>query len=181
MKRIAVALAVFLLAVVAQAQAPKPAPELKVLEPWIGNWTIEAQGKDSPSEPEYKLAWTLQCRWILGGFFLESRHTQKSPRGETSFLEIYGYDPIKKEYVSRGFASNGSTLTATGTIKDEVTVITALFVSAEGKPSMKVRNTFTFSPNRMSFSLKGEEEKDGTWWTSSTGKGVKTTAAPKGQ
>ena len=181
MKRIAVALVVLIFTVAAQAQAPKPAAELKGFEPWIGHWTIDAQAKDSPSEPECKLTWTLQCRWILGGFFLESRHTQKSPRGETSFLEIYGYDPIKKEYVSRGFASNGSTLTATGTIKDEVTVITALFVSAEGKPGMKVRNTFTLSPDRMSFSLKGEQEKDGTWWTSLTGKGVKAKAAPKNE
>ncbi len=181
MRPIAVASVILLFAVTARAQAPKPAAELKGLEPWIGHWTIDVQAKDSPSEPEYKLTWTLQCRWILGGFFLESRHTQKSPRGETSFLEIYGLDPIKKDYMSRGFASDGSTLTATGTVKDEVTVITALFVSAEGKPGMKVRNTFTFSPDRMSFSLKGEQEKDGTWWTSVTGKGVNTKAAPKGQ
>lgn len=46
---------------------------------------------------------------------------------------------------------------------------------------MKWRNTFTFSSDRMSFSLTGEEEKDGTWWTSMTGKGVKTKAAPKAQ
>jgi hypothetical protein len=181
MKSIAVALVALLFALASQVQAPKPAPELKAMEPWIGNWTIEAQAKDAPSEPEYKLTWTLQCRWILGGFFLESRHTQKSPRGETTFLEIYGYDPIRKDYISRGFASNGSTFTATGTFKDEVTVITAPFVSAEGKSIMKYRNTFTLSPDRMSLSLKGEQEKDGTWWTSMTGKGVKTKAAPKGQ
>ena len=181
MKRIAVALVVLLLAVAAQAQAPKPAPELKGLEPLIGNWTIDAQAKDSPSEPEYKLAWTLQCRWILGGFFAEVNHTWKSQRWETTSLEILGYDPIKKHYVSRGFGSDGGTWAATATFKDGIFAITATLVNAEGKPSMTGRNTFTFSPDRMSFSLKGEEEKDGTWWTSMTGKGVKAKAAPKGQ
>ncbi len=180
MKSIALAL-VLLLAVAVQAQAPKPTSELVGLEPWIGNWAIEAQGKDSPSEPEYKYTWTLQCRWILGGFFAEVNHRWKSQSGETTALEILGYDPIKKQYVTHGFSSSGRTWTATATFKDGIFVITATPASAEGKPGMKARNTFTFSPDRMSFSLKGEEEKDGTWWTSSTGKGVKTKAAPRSQ
>jgi len=181
MKRIAVALVVLLFAVAAQAQAPQPASELKGLEPWIGNWAIDEQAKDSPSEPEYKLVWTLRCRSILGGFFVEASHVWKSQSWETTALEILGYDPIKKQYVSHGFSSSGGAWTATATFKDGIFVLTATPVSVEGKPSMKVRNTFTFSPDRMSFSLKGEHEKDGTWWTSSTGRGVKTTAAPKGQ
>jgi Protein of unknown function (DUF1579) len=180
MKRTAVALVVLLFAVAAQAQDTKPAPELRTLEPWIGDWTINVQAKDGPSEPEYNLAWTIQCRWILEGFFMEATHTRNSKTGEWRAVEIFRYDPIKKQYESRGFGSNGGTWAATATFRDGTFAISRS-ADAEGKPPVKWRNTFAFSADRMSFSLKGEQEKDGTWWTSSTGKGVKTKAASKGQ
>jgi len=125
------------------------------------------------------LAQTFQCRWILGDSFAEARHSWKSQRGETTALEILGYDPIRKHYLSWGFGSGSDTWTATATLKEGTYVISGTTVSAEGKPITKWRNTVTFSPDRTSISVRFEREERGTWWTSFTGKGVK--AAAKGQ
>lgn len=185
MKHIAIAVGLLMLllsvSAVAQAPAPKPGPEQEKLDVWIGEWSIQAQAKDSPSEPEYKLAWTLQARQILAGFFLEMHHAWKSQGSEATSLEIIWYDRGKKHITSYGFGSDGVTWNAVTTIKDGTIVGSGTNLSAEGKPIMKWRNTFTFSPDRMSFSLKGEQEKDGTWWTSMTGKGTKTKAVAKSQ
>jgi len=180
---IAVSVVVLVLAVGLQAQtlSPKPGPELKKLEPWVGEWNIEAVAKDSPSGPEYKFYWTIQFGWIQEGFFLEAHHTWKSKDGETKSLEILWYDPSKELYRSCGFASDGSTWASTATFEHGIFVISATGVNAEGKPTTKERNTFVFSPDQTSFSVKGEEEKDGTWWTSLTGKGIKAKIPSKTQ
>ena len=65
---VAVGLSLLVLAVAAQAQpaAPKPGPEHKKLEAWVGDWTTEGVGKDDSASPEHKILWTSQARgyWV---------------------------------------------------------------------------------------------------------------------
>ncbi len=185
MRRIAVTVSLIMLlfrvSIAAQTPAPKPGPEQEKLGVLEGEWSIEAQAKDSPSGTEYKRSWTLQDRRILGGFFFEVHHTWKSQGTETTGLEILRYDPSKQHYTSCGFGSDGGSWTATATFKDRIFVISGTSLNVEGKPTGKWRFTWAHSADWMSVSVKGEQEKDGTWWTSLTGKGVKTKAAPKGE
>jgi hypothetical protein len=182
MKRtvIAVGLMLLLFAVAAQAQtpAPKPRPELKEWDLWVGDWTLVGTAKDTREEPEYKLDWRMQGRWILNGFSVEILHTWKGKGAESHSLEILSYDPIKKVHTCYGFSDDGTTWFMTATFKDGVSVENGIDTSRDGK-TIRWRNTWNVSPDRMSVSGKSEKEQDGIWWTAFTVKGTKAKSAPK--
>ena len=177
MKRIifgvCVALLVSCIAVQAQTSGPQPSPEHKKLEVWAGNWTIQGEGKDSPSGSTYKFDWTMQGRWLPGGFFLEVYGSLKYPDGEDRWLEILGYDPVKKTYVGYVFNYNGTSFIYTMTLSDRTCFENGTSYSPDGKGT-KWRQTWNFAPDLMSVTGKREIEKDGTWWTEFEAKGVKT-------
>jgi hypothetical protein len=61
MKRILTAVSIMLLILVVaahgQSSTPKPAPELKQADVWIGDWVFSGTGKDSPTGREYTVEW----------------------------------------------------------------------------------------------------------------------------
>jgi hypothetical protein len=81
MKRfvIAVSVSVLVFSVFAWAQssAPKPGPEQKKLEIWLGRWTYETEFKSTPLGPAGKVSGMATVRPILGGFFVEWRGEEK--------------------------------------------------------------------------------------------------------
>jgi hypothetical protein len=170
MKRIVlgVCVAVLVFSVAAQAQvAGQPGPEHKKLEVWAGTWTLEGEGRDSPSGPTYKFDWTMQGNWLPGGFFLEIRGSIKYANGEEDrWLEVLGYDPVKKTHVGYVFGYSGDFETYAFTFKDGT-----LFEKGEGW-----RHEWHFSLDWMSVSGKSEHETDGKWWTSFEAKGVRSPA-----
>jgi len=160
-----VCVAVLVFSVAAQAQVPgQPGPEQKKLEVWAGNWIIQGEAKDSPSGPTYKVDWTLQGNWLPGGFFLLIHGSFKYPDGEDRWLEVLGYDPVKKTHVGYVFDYNGDSEIYTMTFKDRTLL----------ERAQDWRHEWNFSPDGMSVTMKGEREKDGTWWTSIEAKGVKS-------
>jgi predicted ester cyclase/ketosteroid isomerase-like protein len=169
MKRIVfgVCIAILVFSVAARAQVSgQPGPEQKKLEVWAGTWTIQGEGKDGPLGPTYKFDWTLEGSWLQGGFFLVVHGSFKSPGGEDRWLEVLGYDPIKKTHIGYVFDYDGTSFTYTMTFSDR-----AIF---EKGPQW--RHEWNFSPDGMSVTGKGEREQDGKWWTSFEAKGVKSLA-----
>ena len=155
----------FVVAAHGQSSAPKPAPELKQADVWVGDWVFSGTGKDSPTGREYVSEWRPHCHWILGGFFLEFDSSWRGKGVELQFLEIAAYDPIKKVYSVSGFASDGSTWALTSTFDKDTWVDT----STDG-----CRNTFHFSADGMAASGISECEQKGVRWTAWRYKGTKT-------
>ena len=172
MKRITTAISMMFLilsavAAVCQSSTSKPAPELKQADVWVGEWVFSGTGKDSPTGPEYKVDWHLHGHWILGGFFLQADSVWKDNAGETHYLEIVSYDPIKKVFSVSGFASDGSTWALTSIFDESTWVDTGA----------QCRNTFHFSPDRIAVSGISECEEKGVRWTGFQVTGTKSASA----
>jgi hypothetical protein len=167
MKRIVfgVCIVVLVFSFAAQAQVPgQPGPEHKKLEVWAGNWTIQGEAKNNPSGPTYKVNWTMQGEWLPGGFFLLINGSAKYTDREFRWLEVLGYDPVKKTHIGYVFwLRSGNTATYTMTFKDR-TILTG---------GQGWRQEWEFSPDGMSLTGKREREQDGKWWTAFDVKGVK--------
>jgi len=157
----------------AQSPAASPAPELQKWDIWVGDWTFTGTAKDAPTEPEYKLDWRTQGRWILGGNFVELRGTWKGKGAESTSLEILSYDAVRRVHAYSGFTSDGTTWVATVTFGDGKVVETETDTFPDGKTAT-LRNTWILSPDGMSVSGKEEREQDGVRWTAFTVKGTRT-------
>jgi hypothetical protein len=177
MKRFVVAISVGALvlsiAVHAQTSVPQAGPEYKILDAWAGDWIIQGEVKEGPSGPAYKVDWSLNGQRILGGFFLQIYHMWKAQGVVQNGLEVTGYDPGKKTCFTHGHNDDGSWMISTATFINERTCIeTGSSYFPDGR-FQRYRNTWNFSPDWKSLSVKVENEKDGTWWTSVEGKGVR--------
>ena len=157
----------------ARTSTAQSGPEYKILDAWVGDWVIQGEAKDTPSGFAHKVYWTLKGRRILGGFFLQIRSTWKAPGTIQNGLVVTGYDPSKKACFTHGQNDDGSWMISTSAFVNERTCIetgTAYFPDGRVR---HYRNTWTFSPDRKALSVKGENEKDGTWWTTFEAKGVR--------
>ena len=182
MKRIALAVGlvvlVFAVSVRAQTMAPKPDPELKKFDVFLGDWTYAGEYTAGPLGPASKVTGELTIKKILGGFFFQNQATEKGPLGETRFIEIVGYDPMKKGLVSNEYHSDGTVLSGAYSFDENTCTYTGQLL-VEGKPIM-VKNVLTFSADRMIVMAKGELSLDGnTWVPWVEAKYTKATPAPK--
>jgi hypothetical protein len=157
----------------AQAPTAGPAPELQKWGIWVGDWTLIGTAKDTATEPEYKVDWRMQGRWILGRHFVEVRGTWKGKGAESTSLEILSYDVVRKIHAYSGFASDGTTWVATVKFSDGTVVETETDTGPDGKIAT-LRNSWSVSPDGMSISGTEEREQDGVHWTAFTVKGTKT-------
>lgn len=156
-----------------QSSAPKPAPELKQWDVWIGDWALSGTAKESAAGPEYKLDWHMHGHWILGGFFAKIDHTWNENGEEGQFMEILSYDAIKKIHAVSGFASDGSSWAVTSTFENETSVETQTMTTPNGD-ILRCRCTWVFSDDRMAVSGKSECEQNETRWTFFNVKGTKS-------
>jgi hypothetical protein len=157
-----------------QSLTPKPAPELKQWDIWIGDWTFSGTARDTPTGPEYKVDWHMHGHWILGGFFAEIDHIWKGNGQRLQQKEILYYDPIRKIQTTSGFSTDGRTWALTATFDKETSVEDMTFTNQNGTLT-KCRNTWVFSSDRMA--LSGTQEcDDGSSWKV---KGTKAQPAEK--
>jgi hypothetical protein len=178
MKRMVTAVSIMLLMLVVavaegQSSTPKPAPEMKRWEVWIGDWALSGTAKDTPTGPEYKVDWHMHGHWILGGFFAQIDQTWKGNGEDVRVLEFLYYDPIKKIHTGFGFANDGATWPLTATFNNETSVEDFVVTSPDGKLTT-CRNTWVFSGDRMAVSGTEESEQNGVRWTSFRVKGTKS-------
>jgi hypothetical protein len=170
MKRItsfAITLCLIAIVVLAQApiQPPKPGPEHKKLEAFLGTWTYEGEAKESVVGPAGKISGTDVYEMLPGGFFLQHHWDEKNPLGNVKGTEIWGYDPIRKTYTYNFFSSLGEMGSGTFKIKGDTWTFAGTGVTYDGKRA-RGRGTVTFA-GPTSFNIKGEASSDGKTWTPS--------------
>jgi hypothetical protein len=91
---------------------PKPGPELKKLEYFVGKWTVEGEIKPNGYVPAGKSVSTETATLGPGGFYVESRNEGQSG----TRLAIIGYDSHAKVYTSYYANSGGLVGVGTGTV-----------------------------------------------------------------
>ena len=63
----------------AQTAAPKPGPELKKLDVFVGTWTMDGTIKPGMMGPGGAMSENEKCEWMEGGFYLVCHTDYKSP------------------------------------------------------------------------------------------------------
>ena len=146
-----------------QASAPEPDPELKKLSVFLGHWRRVREYKPGLLGPPGKFTIDWTTRMILGGFFLEGRLKQKGPTGWTQGLEIFGYDPVNKNFPHQAYTDDGSTFSGVLTVAQNTYTWTGQFAVA-GKP-YQAKATFIPAADLASGTFEGEISVDGKTWT----------------
>ncbi len=145
----------------AQMEMPKPAPELKKLDYFIGTWNAEGDMKPGPMGPGGKITWKETDEWMEGNFFLIGHTQGSSPMGNSKGLAIIRYDADAKNFVYQAYDSSGMVETATGNVDGDSWTYTSDEkmggMTMKGRYSMKI-----LSPT--SYTFKFEMSQDGTTW-----------------
>jgi len=156
----------------AQMAPPTPAPELKKLEMFAGDWTAEGTMTAAPGAPSSKWSMTTHADWMEGNFFLvEHDEMDLGAMGKSKELAVMGYDPDNKVYTYRAFSSMGEAENATGTLDGD----TLTWLSDEHMNGQTMKGRFTMkilSPT--AYNMKFELSQDGKqWMTAMEGKATK--------
>jgi len=170
-----VALAVFVLATVVAAQnppqPPKPGPELRRLDYWVGDWTTEFEMKASLFGLGGKTTGKVHEEWLPGGFFVVSRANWTGAMGNSAELSVMGYNADEKVYTYYDFNGMGVAQYSKGTVNGD----TWTFTSTVKMGDKKINNRFTvkeLSPTSCSFKFETAPE-GGEWSTVMEGKSTK--------
>jgi hypothetical protein len=150
---------------------PKPSPELKRLEYWVGNWTTEFEFKTG-SGPAGKIIGKVHEEWLPGGYFVVSRAEWTGAMGNSTELSVMGYNADEKAYTYNDFNGAGGAQYSQGTlVGDTWTLISSLKMNDK-----KITNRFVIkeiSPTLCTFKLESAPE-GGDWVTIMEGKSTKT-------
>jgi uncharacterized protein DUF1579 len=170
------ALAVFVLAAVVAAQnppqPPKPGPEMKRLEYFVGNWTSELEMKPSSFGPGGKMTSKDQTEWMPGGFFVVTHSKWTGAMGDGTGLAVMGYNADEKVYTYNDFNSVGEAGYSKGTVNGDTWTWTSIVKMGD----KKMNGRFTLkelSPTSYSFKFETAPE-GGEWSTVMEGKSTKT-------
>jgi hypothetical protein len=156
----------------AQMQTPKPAPELKKLDYFVGNWKVEGEMKPGPMGPGGKMTGTDAWGWMEGGFFLVN-HSKfvGAGMGAGSATSYMGYDTDKKVYTYDEFNSMGETVHSTGTVEGDTWIWQN--DTKMGSQTMKGRFTVMIvTPTSYTFTFEVSQDGE-TWSTVMDGKETK--------
>jgi hypothetical protein len=135
---------------------PKPGPEHKKLEYFLGKWTVEGEIKANEFVRGGKTVTTETCTLGPGGFYVECRNEGQLP----TRLGIMAYDSHAKVYTSYYANSVGLVGTATGSVNGNTWTWTVEDKFA-GK-AIKGRTTITtLSPTQYTIKYETADEKGG--------------------
>lgn len=96
---------------VAADELPKPPPEAKILEEFVGTWDEVLTNKESEWLPKAGRQTSVTKKsWALNGMFVKSEGTSEPSKNE--FVAYVGYDPHTKVYRQYYFDSFGTMPTA---------------------------------------------------------------------
>jgi hypothetical protein len=84
----------------ALAEAGKPGPEHKKLEPFVGQWTFTAKLWTDPNDAPAEMKGTIERKWIMDGRFVqETARGECAKTGKTfEALSLLGYDAGQKKF-----------------------------------------------------------------------------------
>jgi hypothetical protein len=84
----------------ALAEAGKPGPEHKKLEPFIGSWTLTVRLWTDPHQPPAEATGTALRKWILGGRFVQESAKVQCHGKTFEGLGLLGYDRGQKKFTT---------------------------------------------------------------------------------
>jgi hypothetical protein len=136
---------------------PKPGPEHKKLEYFVGKWTVEGEIKANELMPAGKTVSTETATLGPGGFYVESR-AEGRPFGTR--LAIISYDSHAKVYTSYYASSVGFVGVGTGTVNGNTW--TWMVEDKFAGKAIKGRTTITIlSPTQYTIKYEMADEKGG--------------------
>jgi hypothetical protein len=146
----------------AQMDMPKPGPEHKKLDMFVGSWALDGDMKTSPMGPGGKMTESEKCAWMEGGFFVVCHSDFKSSMGDGTGISVMGYSADDKAYTYREFNSWGEFDDSKGSVDGD----TWTWTSDEkmGPNTMKGRFTMKIT-SPTSYNFMFEMSQDGTKWT----------------
>ena len=139
---------------------PKPGPEHKRLEAFVGKWNFEGQAQASPYGPAGKVTSVDTFEWLAGGFFMSHHWDVRQGGTEIKGMEVLGYDSRGKTYTSRFFDNFGNSGAVKATVNGNTWTWTA-DSDVGGKP-LKERGTTVVTGDTMT--SKWEYSSDGSKW-----------------
>jgi hypothetical protein len=144
----------------ALAEAGKPGPEHKKLQPFVGDWTLTVKLWTDPSQPPAELYGTVERKWIMDGRFLQETVKGKYDGKPIEGMGLWGYDKAQKKFtsvricglcgtISYGLASCGASGTKFQCAKEECCPLTGqkfkgrdeVVIESKDKIVMKVFRT----------------------------------------
>jgi hypothetical protein len=152
-----------ILAAAAIAQAPpKPGPELKKLDVFVGTWTLDGTMKPGAMGPGGTMTETEKCDWMEGGFYLVCHSDFKGSMGSGVGLSVMGYSPDDKAYTYREFSSDGEFDDSKGTFDGD----TWTWTSDEKMDGKTMKGRFTIHmTSAASYTFVFDMSQDGTKWS----------------
>lgn len=152
----------------------KPGPEVKKLDYFLGNWSIEGTVAQGPWGAGGKFTSTATSEWLPGDFFVEGRADFKMPPeigGEGKATSIMGYDTNESVYTRDEFNSLGRHDLSKGTVNGD----TWTWTSSQNYGGQEIKQKMTIKAlTPASYTMKFELSMDGTsWMTFMDGKATK--------
>ncbi len=165
MKRVATILAATLAlaaAATAQTEPPKPGPELKKLDVFVGSWTLDGNMKPGAMGPGGSMTENEKCEWMQGDFYLVCHSDYKSSMGNGVGLSVMGYSADDKAYTYREFNSFGEFDDSRGTVDGD----TWTWTNDEKMNGMTMKGRFTMKmTSATSYTFTFDMSQDGTKWS----------------
>ena len=148
-----VSVLVFLVCARAQDGMPTPAPELKKLEPLVGNWT----GGGTMTEPGNVVSeWKARgsYRWCLDGHFLREDYTIefKGVEGVFTFVGYLGWDRDNQRYVNINANNAGQVQMHEMKFLPDGTVLQIMLQNQQGMPYAE-RSLFKVTGDTMTHTI----------------------------
>jgi hypothetical protein len=143
-------------------QPPKPGPNQKRLEIFVGKWKMKGQQYDGVMGPAAKITAVQTYEWLTGAFFLVHRFEGRMGDAETACIEIIGHDASSQSYSTHSFYNNGITNEWRVRERDGTWKFTGEAQMAD--KSLKVRCTTVFSDAGNTMTGKWEYSSDGSKW-----------------
>ena len=156
--------AVLLLSSIAlsQMEMPKPGPEHKKLDMFVGAWILEGDVKPGAMGSGGHVTENEKCEWLEGQFFLVCHTDFKTPMGNGAGISVMGYSSEDKTYTYREFNSWGEFEDSKGSV--EGNTFTWTNEDKMGDKPMQGRFTMKItSPSAYDFAY--ETSPDGAKWT----------------
>lgn len=157
-------------------QMPKPGPEIKRLQYFVGTWKAEYELKPGPMGPGGKVTAVDQSHWMPGGFFVETRTAGNGVMGVLKGLAIMGYDPVAKTYTYDAFNNFGEADHFKGTVQGDTWTWNSEGMF-NGKPTKLRFIAREVSPAM--YTMKFEIAAGDDWTTAMEGKVTKKAAKSK--
>jgi hypothetical protein len=143
-------------------EPPKPGPEHKAMNYFVGKWTSEGDMKPSPFGPGGKMTSQDTCEWFAGGFQVVCRGDGKTPTGPMKMLGVLAYNPAEKAYTYYGIDNMGMSELSKGS-KSGKTWTFSSKSEMEGKPFHSRYTMTETSPT--SYTFKWDTSPDGAKWS----------------